>query len=182
MFRNPNAARTVFQTATTPMNQKTTLIAAAVILLGGVGAIALMNRKSGDADAANNDGKIPPRREGTGVSSDLAPTDTAKASTRTERQSRDSDLVEKYGEARTNLSRHVVDNVVSLLDDAVGAQRLRLVAGVASDVRVCSLQRESPVVVESGCDRERLFLTVTARAVVTEGAVVDVVVACDARL
>ncbi len=102
------------------MKQKTTLIVAGAFLLLGAGAIALMNFQSSAPKGAEIKDGVSTKSGSATLSGDLSSTENPRTTPRVERKFRDSDLVEKYGESRTNLSRHVVDNVVSLLDDAVG--------------------------------------------------------------
>jgi len=104
------------------MSRKTSFTAAILVLLLGAAAIAVVNMnnddKSGDTTA---DG--PPAREGSAGSGSRftgdADAQAARTPKRSEREVRNEALVAEYGEARTNLARHVSENVVSLLDDAI---------------------------------------------------------------
>ncbi len=100
------------------MTKKTAITAGVALLLAGAGAIALINQ---NAEGEKQAGTDPGKSQGTSSGS-LSPVgeDGAKASRRTARETTtNQDLVEKYGEARTNLSKHVAGNVISLLQDAV---------------------------------------------------------------
>ncbi|MEM1085910.1 MAG: hypothetical protein AAGI48_17510 [Verrucomicrobiota bacterium] len=101
------------------MNRNVTLIAAIVVLLVGVAAFAFLRPASedsgnttGDAGAAGSDS--------TEEAGGLKPTRSTP-----EREERDTGeeeiarLTEEYGESRTNLSRHIVGNVTSMLDDVL---------------------------------------------------------------
>lgn len=100
------------------MTKKTAITAGVALLLAGAGAVAFINRNpEGEKQAGSDPGKSQGSSSGS-----LSPVgeDGAKASRRTTRESTtNQDLVEKYGEARTNLSKHVAGNVISLLEDAV---------------------------------------------------------------
>ena len=102
------------------MTKKTAITAGVALLLAGAGAVALLNNKNEAGSASAGD---PASGKSSASSSGLAPADssTARASSRSREpeNSRTSDLVAKYGEARTNLSKHVAGNVISLLEDAV---------------------------------------------------------------
>lgn len=100
------------------MTKKTAITAGAALLLAGAGAVAYINRDPGTPDATV---EKPAGKSGTGASSGLSPVDdSARASKARPRDPAENpELVEKYGEARTNLSKHVANNVISLLEDAV---------------------------------------------------------------
>lgn len=100
------------------MTKKTAITAGVALLLAGAGAIAFINRNpEGETQAGAEPGKSQGSSSGS-----LSPAgeDGAKASRRTARETTtNQELVEKYGEARTNLSKHVAGNVIGLLEDAV---------------------------------------------------------------
>jgi RNA polymerase sigma factor (sigma-70 family) len=114
------------------MTKKTALTAGAVLLLAGAGAVALINNRP--AETADSDS--PASGKSTGPSSStLAPVEDASARS-TRRAPRDPaenpDLVNQYGEARTNLSKHVAGNVISLLEDAVEMGEMASSGDIAS--------------------------------------------------
>lgn len=99
------------------MNKKTTIAAIVVLLLAGAGAVVLMNKKDPSQDMIS----------GADAQGKSAPAQESGASTITSKNNRPRerapllypDLAEKYGESRTNLSKHVATNVIGLLEDAV---------------------------------------------------------------
>ena len=104
------------------MNRNLTLILAMLVLLAATAAVAFhLGRQSPALPAAEAGTAVPERDRratpGGGSGEGLAP--TVAAPVRNSREVRNEELVDQYGESRTNLSRHVVSNVVSLLEDAV---------------------------------------------------------------
>lgn len=100
------------------MNRNTTLIAAIAVLLAGVAAFAFLRPSS--THEADNDGSKPSARQ-SGSSSDSPSTDL-KPTREIVRKSKEDEaaaLIEQYGDSRTALSRQVVNNVTSLLDDVL---------------------------------------------------------------
>lgn len=101
------------------MTKKTAIAAGVVILLAGAGTVALVNRdKEAPAPAAADKGGSSP----SSTASALAPVESSGA--RADRNkprdpAANPDFIAKYGEARTNLSKHVATNLISLLEDAV---------------------------------------------------------------
>ena len=99
------------------MTKKTTIAAIVVLLLAGAGAVVLMNKKDPSQDMIS----------GADAQGKSAPAQESGASTITSKNNRPRerapllypDLAEKYGESRTNLSKHVATNVIGLLEDAV---------------------------------------------------------------
>ncbi|MGB6220157.1 hypothetical protein [Haloferula sp.] len=98
------------------MKRNTTLIAAIVVLLVGIAAFAFLRPGDTAAEPLADSEAKPESRSTSGGSSDLRPT---RSITREPRQDESADLVEKYGESRTNLSRQVANNVTSMLDDVL---------------------------------------------------------------
>lgn len=100
------------------MTKKATITAGVALLLAGAGAVALVNRdttgkKPAEPTAGNPSGS---------TAGSPAPTDdaTAKATrSRPRDPAENPEFIAKYGEARTNLSKHVAANIISLLQDAV---------------------------------------------------------------
>lgn len=101
------------------MTKKTAITAGVALLLAGAGAVAYINRSpEGENQAGNAPGKSPGSSQG----SSLAPVEDGSAKptrSRPRDPAENPEFVAKYGEARTNLSKHVAGNVISLLEDAV---------------------------------------------------------------
>jgi RNA polymerase sigma factor (sigma-70 family) len=100
------------------MTKKTAITAGVALLLAGAGAVALVNRDSpgkkpadpaADNPAGSSAGSPAPADDATAKATRSRPRDPAE----------NPDFVAKYGQARTNLSKHVASNVISLLEDAV---------------------------------------------------------------
>jgi len=104
------------------MNRKLSILIV-VLLLAGAVAIAIVKSREGGASAGTGDGGNSPAgataNPGAGGSTGTGATADSKVSDRSAREVRDIDLVEKYGSARTNLSRKISTDVISLLDDAM---------------------------------------------------------------
>lgn len=104
------------------MTKKAAITAGVAVLLAGAGAVALINRK--DASSGTAGAGTPPAANAPAqsASSGLAPAESA-----TDRAARNKprdpaanpEFIQKYGDARTNLSKHVANNLISLLEDAV---------------------------------------------------------------
>jgi hypothetical protein len=98
-------------------SNKTLIAASAVLFCAGVAAIALMkNEPEKVAPSAAQ-----PTRKGPSSESASPPTDASPSTPRprTRETVKNPDLVSTYGESRTNLSKHISGNVISLLEDAV---------------------------------------------------------------
>ena len=100
---------------------KTHLAALGVLALAGVTAVVLFNQKTGDGKEA--DGPAGSTRSAASTSPSAGGADDGSGKSgersRTRQAPTNSDLVAKYGEARTNLSKHVSTNIVGIMDDAV---------------------------------------------------------------
>ena len=98
------------------MTKKTSIAATAALLLAGAGAIVLMKKEdpAQDTSGAAAEGR-PNRPQG----SDASTLTSNNSRTRERAPLLYPDLAEKYGESRTNLSKHVATNVIGLLEDAV---------------------------------------------------------------
>jgi RNA polymerase sigma factor (sigma-70 family) len=102
------------------MTKKTAITAGVVVLLAGAGTVALINRdKDAPAPASADKGGS---SSSSSSASGLAPVESSAA--RADRNkprdpAANPDFIAKYGEARTNLSKHVATNLISLLEDAV---------------------------------------------------------------
>lgn len=96
---------------------KTSMIAAAVLLCAGIAAIALFQSESGKSAGSSEQSSRPgAAADGAGISSTANP---SAPRPRTREAVKNPDLAAKYGESRTNLSKHISGNVISLLEDAV---------------------------------------------------------------
>ncbi|MFC7336635.1 hypothetical protein ACFQY0_05565 [Haloferula chungangensis] len=100
------------------MNRNTTLIATASVLIAGVAAFAFLRPGSTDESSSVSQDPTPRPSASTGdsVSADLKPT---RKLVRESKEDEAAALIEQYGDSRTALSRQVVDNVTSLLDDVL---------------------------------------------------------------
>lgn len=101
------------------MTKKASITAGAALLLAGAGAVALINRADEPPpaeQASENVRPAPARSERSGPGSPRA-TEAARARPRDPAEN--PEFVGKYGEARTNLSKFVANNVIELLDDAL---------------------------------------------------------------
>jgi hypothetical protein len=102
------------------MTRNATLAAGAVLLLAGAAAIAILKNSpestAGDAQADTPATRAKASGFGAGASADAS----ANASKARARETvKNPELASKYGESRTNLSKTVSTNVVSLLEDAI---------------------------------------------------------------
>jgi hypothetical protein len=100
---------------------KTHFAAIGVLVLAGAMAVALFNQKAGTGKppegAFADNGKAASDGSGAGQSSDNPAKSGERSKTR--QASANADLVATYGEARTNLSKHVSTNVVGIMEDVV---------------------------------------------------------------
>ena len=104
------------------MKMNKTLVAAiAVLVLAGATAVVLLNRNSGTAQPGDESAVGNRNAAAAGSGSGQADDGPAKSGerSRTRQAPANADLVAKYGEARTNLSKHVSSNIVGIMDDAV---------------------------------------------------------------
>ncbi|MCW1886271.1 sigma-70 family RNA polymerase sigma factor [Luteolibacter flavescens] len=102
------------------MTKKTAITAGAALLLVGAGAVAFINRDTG-APAGNAPEVATTGKQGTGTTGGLAPTEesTRAPKAKPRETTQNSDLIAQYGESRTNLSKHVANNVIGLFEDGV---------------------------------------------------------------
>jgi RNA polymerase sigma factor (sigma-70 family) len=100
------------------MTKKTAITAGVALLLAGAGAVALVNRDSAGKKTADPTADHP---TGSSVGSPAPADGTATKATRSRPRdpAENPEFVAKYGQSRTNLSKHVAANVISLLEDAV---------------------------------------------------------------
>jgi len=114
-----SAATTLTTIGIIVMTKKAAISAGVAVLLAGAGAVALINRKDDPAARATH---TTGSQQSTSPSSGLAPVEaSAEKSTRTKPRdpAANPEFIAKYGDARTNLSKHVATNLISLLEDAV---------------------------------------------------------------
>ena len=96
---------------------KTSVIAAAVLLCAGIAAIALIQSKpEKPAESSSTSNRPGTATDGVGISTSA---NSPAPRPRTREAVKNPDLAAKYGESRTNLSKHISGNVISLLEDAV---------------------------------------------------------------
>jgi len=98
------------------MTKKTSIAAAAALLLAGAGAVVLIKKEDTPQSAARDTAEDRPTRPQASKATGLA---SGNSRSRERDPVRYPDLAEKYGESRTNLSNHVANNVIGLLEDAV---------------------------------------------------------------
>lgn len=101
------------------MNRPTLIASGIAVLLAGALAYTLVRQgemKQELESAAKSAKSVPAENFRPSANEDAG---SKAARDRQRREAEASDLVAKYGESRTNLSKHVTGNVVSLLDDAI---------------------------------------------------------------
>jgi hypothetical protein len=100
---------------------KTLVAAIAVLILAAATAVVLLNRNSGTGKPGDESAVGNRNAAAAGSGSGQADDGPAKSGerSRTRQAPANADLVAKYGEARTNLSKHVSSNIVGIMDDAV---------------------------------------------------------------
>lgn len=104
------------------MKMNKTLVAAiGVLILAAATAVVLLNRNSGTGKPGDESAVGNRNAAAAGSGSGQADDGPAKSGerSRTRQAPANADLVAKYGEARTNLSKHVSSNIVGIMDDAV---------------------------------------------------------------
>lgn len=100
---------------------KTLIAAIGVLVLAGATAVVMINRNpgAGKPDDATADGNRTAAGSASGSGQADANAPKAGDRSRTRQAPANADLVAKYGEARTNLSKHVSTNIVGIMEDAV---------------------------------------------------------------
>jgi len=112
------------------MTKKATITAAAVLLLVGIGAIALVNKDPAATQASA--GSSSSSKSGNTASGNSASIEANRAARAKPRDPADNpEFVTKYGESRTNLSKHVATNIMSLLDDAIDMGEMASTGGLS---------------------------------------------------
>lgn len=113
---------------------KTLITASGVLVLAAATAVVLLNQNSGDGKSANE--SPVGNRKGTAAASGSGQADDSPAKSGERSRSRqapaNAELIAKYGEARTNLSKHVSTNIVGIMEDAVNMGEM-MTAGLAGN-------------------------------------------------
>lgn len=100
------------------MSRNTTLAAGAAVLLAVAAAIVMARKDPETSEQTAKDHRQVDSKRGAEGSSDGAP-GKSPSGTRQRDAVKNPELAAKYGEARTNLSKHVTSNVISLMQDAI---------------------------------------------------------------
>lgn len=103
------------------MTKKATIAATLALVLAGIGTVVLIRGKDRDPGSS---GKFTDSRAKTAGSNDKDSPSSGEAASRGNRNRtrpavKNPELASKYGESRTNLSKHITENVISLLEDTV---------------------------------------------------------------
>lgn len=101
------------------MTKKTAITAGVILVLAGAGTAVYLNQ--------NKDGTAPPKGtevagKGSGApSAGLSPVEAAGKTERSKPRdpAENPELIKKYGESRTNLSKHVATQLIGVLEDAI---------------------------------------------------------------
>lgn len=102
------------------MTKKAAITTGAALLLVGAGAVAVIKLNDKNDPSATAGASVPARSAASGAAPASDSSTAARASRAKERDAtKDAELIAKYGESRTNLSKHVATNVIGLLEDAV---------------------------------------------------------------
>jgi RNA polymerase sigma factor (sigma-70 family) len=104
------------------MTKKAAITTGVAVLLAGAAAVTLINRKDDPATRAGDQTASQKSSAPAAPSSGLAPVESAseRASRSKPREAAENpEFIAKYGDARTSLSKHVANNLISLLEDAV---------------------------------------------------------------
>jgi hypothetical protein len=110
---------------------KTYAAAIAVLLVAGIAAVVLRNQDADPGAAANSGsgGTAAAGGDATGSAAPASGTARPSAARSRERQAAaNAELVAKYGEARTSLSKHVSTNLIGIMEDAVQMGEMMLSA------------------------------------------------------
>ena len=101
---------------------KTYAAAIGVLLVAGIAAVALLNKNSDQgaaADSAANGAATPGDNGAGGATPGGSASRPAAARARERQASANAELIQRYGEARTSLSKHVSSNLLGIMEDAV---------------------------------------------------------------
>lgn len=102
------------------MSKQATLAACLALILAIVAAVFINRGRSGESASDKSPAAAKSESEQTAAAGGIAT--TRKAPPKPDRargEIRHSELVDKYGESRTNLSKHITGNVIDLLQDTV---------------------------------------------------------------
>ena len=102
------------------MSKQATLAACLALILAIVAAVFITRGRSGESASDKSPAAAKSESEQTAAAGGIAT--TRKAPPKPDRargEIRHSELVDKYGESRTNLSKHITGNVIDLLQDTV---------------------------------------------------------------
>jgi RNA polymerase sigma factor (sigma-70 family) len=124
------------------MTKKSAVIAGSAMLLAGIGAIVVQQSSDkSHATAASRVSNAPAASEKTAVASTESET---TAASRSRRAPKNPELASKYGESRTNLSRHISEKIIGILENANELQNLAIgnQKFTATDVSKALLQSE----------------------------------------
>ncbi|WP_367875152.1 RNA polymerase sigma factor [Luteolibacter sp. Populi] len=105
------------------MTKNAAITAGIVVLLAGAGTAVYLNQKDAEAAQAGKEasGKGSAASSPNAPNSGLSPVDAAAKGERTKPRdpAENPELIGKFGESRTNLSKHVATQLISVLEDAV---------------------------------------------------------------
>jgi RNA polymerase sigma factor (sigma-70 family) len=101
------------------MTKKTAITTAAALLVVGAGTIIAIQQTKKDSPTAEDSSGAPPRLRDQGQAAGAGDDESSASRIREREAGADADLIERYGESRTNLSKAVTTNVIGLLDDVV---------------------------------------------------------------
>lgn len=103
------------------MTKKATLTAGIAVLLAGAAAVTFISRKDDPATAAAGLGAPKSSAPAAAPAGSTTGESAAERSARSKLRdpAENPEFIAKYGDARTNLSKHVANNLISLLEDAV---------------------------------------------------------------
>jgi hypothetical protein len=113
---------------------KTLITAIGILVLAAATAIVLLNQNTGTGKSSNEPATGNRQTAAAGSGSGRIDDNPAKPGerTRSRQAPANAELVEKYGEARTNLSKHVSTNIVGIMEDAVKMGEM-MTAGLAGN-------------------------------------------------
>ncbi len=102
------------------MTKKTAITAGVILVLAGAGTAVLLNQNKDEGTATTQKG-TEVSSKGSSHPSGLSPVEPSAKTERSKPRdpAENPDLVKKYGESRTNLSKQVATNLISVLEDAV---------------------------------------------------------------
>lgn len=102
------------------MSKQTTLAACLALILALVAAVFIARGRSGESASDKLTAAAKGGSDQASAAEGIASTRKAPAKAERARgELRHSELVEKYGESRTNLSKHITGNIIDLLQDTV---------------------------------------------------------------